>query len=208
MITAYEQAQRAGRNAVRTAILDAATALLVTEGPAALTVRRIAAEVGCSTKVIYTMFGGKEGLVEALWMEGFARFGRALRAAPRGDGPLDHLRELGRAYRTYAMTEPNYYRVMFEGVVPGFRPSEAATRESRGTFEILVAAVAECIKAGVFPEGDPVEIADTIWMATHGAVSLELAGFYTPDEAERRFAALTNALIAAYASRPTDGTPT
>ncbi|MFD0660124.1 TetR/AcrR family transcriptional regulator [Thermocatellispora tengchongensis] len=67
MTTAYEKAQLAGQNAVRTAILDAAIRLLADEGPAALTVRRISGDVGCSTKVIYTMFGGKDGLVEALW---------------------------------------------------------------------------------------------------------------------------------------------
>jgi hypothetical protein len=35
--------------------------------------RRIASEVGCSTSVRYTMFGGKAGVVEALWAGGFER---------------------------------------------------------------------------------------------------------------------------------------
>jgi AcrR family transcriptional regulator len=36
------------------------------DGPDALTMRRIAAEAGSSTTVLYTMFGGKAGIAEAL----------------------------------------------------------------------------------------------------------------------------------------------
>ncbi|MDH2427339.1 TetR/AcrR family transcriptional regulator [Sphaerisporangium sp. TRM90804] len=198
-------AQQAGQSAVRTAILDAATRLLVSEGPAALTVRRIAGEVGCSTKVIYTMFGGKEGLVEALWLEGFARFGEALGRVPRGDDPLVYLTTLGRAYRAYAVAEPHYYRVMFEGIT-GFKASDSATEVARGTFAFPVEAVSECMRAGVFAEGDPVEIADTLWMSVHGVVSLELAGFFTGEEAEARLSMLIGALLRSYgtAQSPSD----
>lgn len=90
-VTAYQQAQRQGQGVVRDVILDAAKRLLVGEGPGALTVRRISAEVGCSTKVIYTLFGGKDGLSEALWLEGFARFERRLLEVPAHDDPLARL---------------------------------------------------------------------------------------------------------------------
>src|SRR5688572_7662863 len=114
-VTAYQQAQREGQEVVRAAILDAASRLLVSEGPAALTVRRISGEVGCSTKVIYTIFGGKEGLGEALWREGFGRFERRLLAVPCQDDPLADLHAGLGAYRDYALAEPDYYRVMFMG---------------------------------------------------------------------------------------------
>jgi AcrR family transcriptional regulator len=196
-LTAYERAQRAGQSAVRTTILDAATHLLVAEGVGALTMRRIAAEVGCSTKVIYTMFGGKDGLAEALWLEGFMRFGRALRAVPADADPVAYLAALGWAYRDYALAEPDYYRVMFQGVIPGFTPGVQARQTARGTFEIAVAAVAACMAAGRMVQGDPVEVADVIWMAVHGAVGLELAGFMRPEEAVQRFRALTTWLVGA-----------
>lgn len=197
-MTAYQEAQEAGQSAVRATILDAATHLLVAEGLAALTVRGISARVGCSTKVIYTMFGGKDGLIEALLLEGFGRFGQALTAVPENPDPLFRLGDLGVAYRAYALAEPDYYRVMFQTAVPGFRPTEAALMSIKSSFRILVDAVDACLQAGRLVGGDAREIADIIWMATHGAVSLEISGFFSAEEAERRFALLTISVLTPY----------
>ena len=57
------------------ALMKAAADLLASEGPEALTVRRIAATAGCSTMGLYSRFGGKDGVVERLWLDGFARCG-------------------------------------------------------------------------------------------------------------------------------------
>ncbi|MFC7107555.1 TetR/AcrR family transcriptional regulator [Nonomuraea rubra] len=138
VVTAYQQAQREGQSVVRAAILDAAKRLLVTEGPAALTVRRISGEVGCSTKVIYTLFGGKDGLGEALWLEGFARFEQVLLSVPARDDPFERLHLGLMAYREYALSEPDYYRVMFQGALPGLNPSPEAVQAAKRTFGLLV----------------------------------------------------------------------
>ncbi|MFC7587346.1 TetR/AcrR family transcriptional regulator [Nonomuraea antimicrobica] len=147
--SAYQQAQREGQGVVRAAVLEAAKRLLATEGPGALTVRRIAGEVGCSTKVIYTLFGGKDGLSEALWLEGFARFERRLVEVPPDDDKLARLHAGLLAYREYALSEPDYYRVMFQGAMPGFRPGPEALLAAKRTFDLLVRGVAECLEAGV-----------------------------------------------------------
>ena len=52
--------------ALRVRLLDAAGALLAAEGPDALSVRRIATEVDTSTTAVYSLFGGKPGLLRAL----------------------------------------------------------------------------------------------------------------------------------------------
>jgi len=75
--------------------------------------RRIAADVGCSTSVLYSMFGGKAGVTEGLWLEGFARL-RARLEGVEGRDPLDRLAEMGRAYRANALANPTYYSVMFQ----------------------------------------------------------------------------------------------
>ncbi|MEO3867268.1 TetR/AcrR family transcriptional regulator [Nonomuraea sp. B12E4] len=194
-VSAYQQAQREGQSVVRAVILDVATRLLVSEGPAALTVRRISGEVGCSTKVIYTLFGGKDGLSEALWLEGFARFERRLLGVPPGDDPLARLIAGAQAYRDYALAESGYYRVMFQGAMPGFEPGPDALRAAKRTFEILVGWVADCLAAGALRGGTAEEIADVLWMAVHGAVSLENSGYFEGDEAERRFRLLSSSVL-------------
>ncbi|MFH8587457.1 TetR/AcrR family transcriptional regulator [Streptomyces celluloflavus] len=202
MSTLYQDAQRAGQDSVRTTILDRAIDLLVTEGPAALTMRRIATDIGSSTKVLYTLFGGKEGLVDALYREGFARLRRAQARVPAVDDPLAHLTQLGTAYREHALAEPAYYRVMFEQAVPGYRPSAEALAVAGTAFDASAAAVAACIDAGVFRPGDAEEISKIFWAASHGAVSLEIAGHFTGDTAARRYAALMTAVGRAFSTDP------
>jgi AcrR family transcriptional regulator len=198
--SAYGQAYAAGREAVRRLVLDVASQLLEAEGPDALTMRRIAGEVGCSTSVLYTMFGGKSGVAEGLWREGFERLRQALERA-EGDHPLGRLAAMGRAYRTNAVDNRAYYAVMFQRPIPGFQPSARAYAESLRPLQTLVDAVADCIHAGVFRAADPAHIAGVLWAAAHGAVSLELAGYEGAVDAEARFQDLLAAAAAWFFAR-------
>ena len=64
------------------ALLTAAHDLLANEGPTALTVRRIAAAAGVSTMNVYSRFGGKDGVLDELFAEGFRRLGERMEATP------------------------------------------------------------------------------------------------------------------------------
>ena len=181
--TPYREAYEAGRDAQRRVLLDAASALLESEGPDALTMRRIAAEVGCSTSVLYSSFGGKAGVAEALWLEGFARLHDAL-AAVDAEEPLARLAAMGRAYRDSALANRSYYAVMFGRPIPGFEPSPAAYEQSLRPLHLLTDAVAACIEAGTMRPAEPAHVARVLWAAAHGAVSLELAGYEGAVDAE------------------------
>ncbi|MBS2536604.1 helix-turn-helix transcriptional regulator, partial [Catenulispora sp. NF23] len=102
----YARAHAQGQEVLRASLLDVAAHLLAAEGPAALTMRRIAAEAGCSTMVLYKHFGSKDAIAAALYLEGFARLKRHLDAVPHDPDPAEHLAALGRAYRENALTEP------------------------------------------------------------------------------------------------------
>jgi AcrR family transcriptional regulator len=174
--TPYGQAYAAGRQAQRQLLLDAASQLLETEGPEALTMRRIASAVGSSTSVLYSMFGSKAGIAEALWREGFERLYAAL-AAVDGDDPLARLAAMGQAYRDSALSNHSYYGVMFARPIPEFVPSAEAYEVSLRPLRLLTDAVEACIEAGVFRRVDPAHAARVLWAASHGVVSLELAGY-------------------------------
>ena len=196
----YGQAYAAGRRAVRRLVLDAASRLLEAEGPDALTMRRIAGEVGCSTSVLYTMFGGKAGVAEGLWREGFERLRGAMERVS-DDDPLGRLAALGRVYRENALANRAYYAIMFQRPIPGFRPSPEAYAESLQPLRILVDAAADCIRAGVFRDADPARVAGVLWAAAHGAVSLELAGYEGAIDAEARFQELMAAAATWFMAR-------
>ncbi len=166
----------------RDRILASAVEVLQQEGAPALTVRRVAAGAGCSTTGVYTWFGGKEGLVDALFVEGFTSFDHALVEA--GSDLVD----LGRAYRRWALDHPTSYLVMFGRAVPDYEPSEEAMLTAGRSFDRLVDAVGEA-----HPSSDPAAArrrAFHLWATVHGYVMLELQGMAPPDvgEAEQLFA--------------------
>ncbi|MBG0828658.1 TetR/AcrR family transcriptional regulator [Planomonospora sp. ID67723] len=192
---AYLLGERAGQDELRGKLLDVASQLLVTVGPESLSMRRIASEAGCSTTVIYTMFGNKEGLAEALYLEGFERFRRRLDAVPPRRNALEHLTALGPAYREAALAEPGYYGLMFEKAIPGFMPSERARTLARAALNIFDRVISDCISAGYLIPTQPRKIADALWAAAQGAISLERAGHLRDG---RTYESVTRAIIYRY----------
>ena len=156
-------------------ILEAASGLLSEEGASALSVRRIATAAGCSTMGLYSRFGGKDGVVDELYAEGFERLITAMKANPVTDDTLADLRRCATCYRDTALANATHYMVMFGGAVPGFVPSDASHAIAHDAFGGLVAKVARCTDAGVLV-GRPDEIAEVLWGSIHGLVMLELVG--------------------------------
>ena len=155
-------------------LLRAAEGVLATEGPSALTVRHIAEEAGVSTMNVYSRFGGKDGVVDHLFTEGFARLAAAMDAVAETDDPLADLRLLGQAYRRFALDNPTYYSVMFERAVPDFVPSAEAMQRATATLSLLAARLARAMAVGALAPMDPLQAAAIVWSACHGVMSLEL----------------------------------
>lgn len=160
-------------------ILDAASKLLVEEGSAALTMRRLAAVSKTSTMVLYTRFGSRDAVMEALLAEGFSRFADALSAVSKPD-PVEHLRELGRAYRRFGRENPSYYSLMWS-----CGPSELEWRNVSATaaaphgakaFGSLLHGVTRVLALHDRPARDAEPLAMCVWSTVHGFVSLELSG--------------------------------
>ncbi|MCU1352735.1 MAG: TetR family transcriptional regulator [Acidimicrobiales bacterium] len=180
---------------VRTGLVEAAARLIATEGPSALSTRRLASEVGVSTMAVYTHFGGMDELVRAVVHAAFDRLAAEMAAAPRSDDPLADLGALGVAYRRNALTDPNLYLAMFGPHPPlPYEPTDADRVHGLSTFATLVDAVRRCIDAGALRPGDPEQMASQLWAAAHGAVMLELAGYLDDDGAT--FAATTLGIVA------------
>lgn len=155
--------------------LDAAAQLLRDEGPAALTVRRIATEAGLSTMAIYHHFGGKDGLVEALYVDGFRALDEALSAVPRTADPLADVEALALTYREVAMRRPGYYEVMFGRPFPGFEPTPASRALAMRPWRAFTDSLERCEAAGLLtvPAADAALL---LWASGHGLLMLQLAG--------------------------------
>lgn len=169
-------------DALRTRLLEVTSQVVSSGGEGAVTVRKVAAEAGTSASAVYALLGSREALVEAVSEEGFRRFADHLAAVGQGDDPAADLRDLGRAYRRFALADPHFYRVMFyRGVAPADREPAAAVDSA--TFRVLHDAVARVLREA--PPEHVLSAAVGLWGLVHGLVSLELAGLLPGDEAAR-----------------------
>jgi AcrR family transcriptional regulator len=178
------------------ALLDAASEILETEGPDALSVRRIAAAAGVAPMGVYNHFDSKNGIIDALFMQGFERLRVALATAiAEIQDPYEALREGGRRYRALALAHPMAYRLMFLRTIPGYEPSPAALEVAGRAFDSLVDAVQRAMTAGVLAEAPPTEIAQIIWSSLHGWVSLELTGIGFVEDQDEAFQLVCASLL-------------
>jgi AcrR family transcriptional regulator len=167
-------------------LMEAAARLLTEEGPSALSTRRLAAAAGTSTMAVYTHFGGMDDLVRAMVHEGFRRLNdRMVGVVPSSD-PVADMAQLGIAYRDNALENRHLYSVMFGGsTLGGFALNEEDRQYGRFVLEPVARAVSRCMDAGRFWPADPQAVANQMWIALHGLVTLELGGYliapYTAD---------------------------
>ena len=202
MVTPAES--RSGRTRavdVERVLLDAAHRLLEREGIEAVTVRRVAAEAGVAPMGLYHRIGGKDGLIEALFADGFAALTDALQDRPAGD-PLRELRAGCAQYRRFAVANPALYAVMFDQVVPGFAPGPATLELCRRAFGVLADGVRRAQASGAMRPGDPIDLAQQIWAACHGATSLELRGIGFVENYDAHYESLISTMLAGLAPTP------
>ena len=166
---------------VEDALVEAAERILTADGPEALSVRRIAAEAGVAPMSVYNRFGGKNGIVEQLYIRGFDDLATAAREVD-ADDPLLAIVACGEAYWAFAMSRPATYAVMFDRAVAGFDPSPDAWSHASAAFGELIAHVRRAMAAGVLADADPVDVAQQLWASLHGLVSLRLRSLgFVPD---------------------------
>ncbi len=179
---------------VEQALVHAAETVLVRDGPAAVTVRAVAAEAGVAPMGIYNRLGGKDGLIDALLIRGFDR----LRAAVADHGesnPIERLRASAIRYRRFALANPQYYAVMFTDAIPHTHDSTQVQQHAAAAFAEFVAHVEHAITSGAITPGDPLEIAQQLWSAMHGATALELTGLLVITDPDTSYRTLLDTLL-------------
>ena len=179
----------------RQRILDAAVAVLAQKGQGGLTVRTVALKAGYSTSGIYTWFGGKDGLLEAIYSDGFASFRAHIATADTEPDPRTRLVRSAELYWRWALANPTHYLLMFAGVPGLFAPSHEEAVKAGFAYDDLVARVEALHGTAV----DPHETAHHVWATLHGYTMLQLAGPPAePQEAFERFQRGVERLIGAH----------
>jgi AcrR family transcriptional regulator len=173
-------------------------------GPAALSLRAIARDVGLVSSAVYRYFPSRDDLLTALIVESYDELGDAVEAADAAADPADlggRFAALCHAIHDWARANPHEYALVYGSPVPGYAaPDTTVTSAGRVTGAFLRLA-AESESAGLVVAGtrpltdaeqaalEPVRVAVGVplsderllrwlmaWHTVFGHVSLELFG--------------------------------
>jgi AcrR family transcriptional regulator len=166
------------KGTTRDRLVTAALELIRDGGEDALSMRALGDLSGLSRGAPYRHFEDKEALLRAIATAGMvdlaARSDRAVRRA-RGS----QLGAAMRAYVTWAIENPDWYRVTFQSRSTNHRdgqPDEDQLVAGHTLLESFTALVVQAQDAGELPPGPPADLFGVLWSAMHGAVDLTLAG--------------------------------
>ncbi len=124
--------------------------LLAQGGPAALSVRAVADEAGTTTRALYSVFGSKDGLVDALAQTAFEFLFTEIDALPESDDPANDLVDVGlKVFRRLVREHPALYRIAFQRVVPGLRAGRELTAARQRALQQLHRKIGRLDEAGL-----------------------------------------------------------
>ncbi|MCQ8847773.1 TetR family transcriptional regulator [Alteromonas stellipolaris] len=154
----------------RQKILEAASTLFLKGGTHALSVRAIAEGAGVSTIGIYSHFKGKQGILDALYVEGFTLVDEMMKQS-KGNTPSDRLLNACEHVLQFSEAHAAHYNLIFGSNLKDYTPSEDALAAGEKAFITLTKVVSAIIKKEIAVE-ERQDIAMQIWALCHGYISL------------------------------------
>ena len=179
---AIEDRRARERAARRQLITTTARTIAESEGWDSVTTRRLSAEIEYSQPVLYKHFAGMEGIVASVAVQGFAELGAALAAArtQAADG-RDALSRVAYAFIGFARDNPALFDAMFTRATTLAFAADDTPPELNNAFDELRAAVAT-----VAGGRDPDTLAEVVWAALHGLITLDRGARLRPDHHDER----------------------
>jgi AcrR family transcriptional regulator len=161
---------------VADALLSAARQIFESDGLPALTVRRVADAAGCTTMQVYSRYNGKDGLVQALFDEGFEALATAQKAVPTSFPPAERVRRLCREYLRIAAERPHHYALMLGAHSGDFKPPKESQDHALATLATLVEAVALALAQTTDQDQRVQKVTHQILAFCHGWAMLSAIG--------------------------------
>jgi len=157
------------------------------EGPQAVSMRRVANEVGITAMAIYHHFPNREALLDAVIDSEFEKLSRFFRHRGKRsfENSMIHIMD---GYIDYAFAHPRIFDYVFSARRPGAPRFQDDFRARRSpTLNITADAVSSWMKLGKLEPDDEWEIAMELWAHTHGYLMLWRGGrFHLSEEEFRR----------------------
>lgn len=166
---------------LREKILETARRMVVRNGFANLSIRKLAETVGYAPGTIYLYFKNRDALVREICVRGFTELSEAMKSAADATDPLKRLLALSHASADFAVKNPETYRLSFmedpKFAEQMFRRAPLETEQGAGrqAFAEIIKTVRDLKESEkIAAEEDENLIAEMLWTGIHGAVSLKL----------------------------------
>ena len=190
----------------RDAILAAACDLYLRSGLDGFSMRKLAKEVGVTAPALYRHYDGREAVLADVVREAHRAFMSYIYHALEAPTPLERFERAGEGYLDFALAHPRWYAIMFSGPERLGMAALPEDIEAMGCaiHQFWIDRVGECMRAGILPEGDPLDVSLTMWAHAHGMVHLYhqgRLGTSDPDAFRALFAASGARLMAGVATK-------
>ncbi|XVS67492.1 TetR/AcrR family transcriptional regulator [Actinosynnema sp. CA-299493] len=179
---------------------------LTAGGAEAVSLRAIARDMGMTASAIYSYFDTRDDLITALIADSYASLADVMEAAGAGGpdtDPADRVLAVATAYRQWAISHPEEFRLIYGDPVAGYQaPEDGAVREAE---DRACAVLLRLVESGwpvpehpaaepydwpdfgdayarrvqeLFPDLPPAAVALALrtWGRMHGQVALEIYG--------------------------------
>jgi AcrR family transcriptional regulator len=168
----------------RSDILNQACELYLQGGIEAVSMRRLARDLGVTAPALYKHYASREAMLLDVVSEAYRLCGEHLTVSLSGSTPRERFRLSGEGYLNFALQHPKFYEMMYAPAhtlgVEAF-PDELTARMN-GVGQFFNDRVRECIDAGLLQPLDAQEVSLTLWAHAHGLISIYLRGCLHMDE--------------------------
>lgn len=164
------------REQQREMAIAAAELLLVKDGYAGLSMRKVADAIGYTVGNLYLLFQNQDDLLAVINERTTdAIYAHLCGAQETGATPQQRLLALARSYIEFAQNHPHRFRMMFEHQLPPeMRPRQSSDVRIRRMFELVELALQPLLPAA---KPEALRLAATgLWSSVHGVCMLAVTG--------------------------------
>ncbi len=160
---------------MRKSIIDAAMHMFMYEGYDNVSIRKLADKIEYSPATIYLYYKDKDELLYDVQAVCFGRLVDVFTEHATSTDPIEKLRQIGHAYLTFGMENPQLYELMFIMKAPMNTVEENELwKNGDCAFNFLVDCMTQCVMQNRIHFHHPLQGVLSVWAMAHGLMSLSV----------------------------------
>ncbi|GAB4084078.1 TetR/AcrR family transcriptional regulator [Myceligenerans cantabricum] len=157
-MNAPRTARALARETLTRQILEAARARLHSDGPAALSLRAVARDVGMVSSAVYRYFPSRDALLTKLLIDSYGELGEAVEQAEGAvarDDTGGRWLAACRALHAWCVARPGDFALLYGTPIPGYAAPQDTVEPATRVIRVLAGIVGDAYAAGARPVPAP-----------------------------------------------------